>query len=566
MQDVSQALVDVGSAKVAVVTHARNESYFLQLWVNYYGARFGFDNLHLLKHGEDWSTDSEQRIGKIVPVEFAGSRKERDAQIGETLSSYCSGLLKDHDFVIRTDCDEFIAPDPEAGSWRSILEECKTHGYIYSLGLDITHHTGEEGALDYERPILDQRRHARVTGEYCKPNVICAPVVWTSACHEVEGGPVRLSESLLLFHLASFDRDVLNDRIGQRGDMSHRSYSGHESKKIRQLERLKEFPPHHFDEARVSLRSKIMVEDDGSEKHSPRFRKVFGRRWAAIRLPDRFAGLIGLEDMRDVRFPTQVPTIDPKSSSASANTDYRDNGTLPHQPEDKSTIFRTPRVHVVRCVVQGLRITFCVDNPKDAIQKHHFAGRFYEQEELDLIANHFPKGGSFCDIGSNVGNHAVYAAKFFDARRVVLFEPNPDTIKLLRCNIVLNGIENICELAHLGIGLSDGGQDFGRLVPDKPNNLGGTAIGEGEGDIPLARGDDLLANEKFDLIKIDVEGLEMKLLAGMSEHLRTSSANIFIEVDKANDDAFHQWRTTNGYRVLERFKRYRQNTNYLLGR
>jgi Met-10+ like-protein len=51
-------------------------------------------------------------------------------------------------------------------------------------------------------------------------------------------------------------------------------------------------------------------------------------------------------------------------------------------------------------------------------------GVFYEREELEIIATHF-KGGTFVDIGANVGNHSIFAAKFLGASKVIAFEPNP---------------------------------------------------------------------------------------------------------------------------------------------
>lgn len=280
------------SPRVAVVTHARNEDLFLRIWAEHYGALFGRGALHLLKDGDDWSSPAEAQIGHRRTVRFEGTRTERDTQMAAVLSDYCNALLDRHDFVLRCDCDEILAPDPANGDWASVFEECRAHGYIYSLGLDVTQHLQNEGAIDLSRPILSQRRYARVTGEYCKPNLISAPVTWTSACHEIEGAPVRLSASLLLFHLASMDKGTLEHRLARRGDMMHRSYAGHERKKLNQFARLLEYDAHPLDAARDELNAKITSDDDGKEKTSPRFKKIFGRRWAAIELPDRFGDLI----------------------------------------------------------------------------------------------------------------------------------------------------------------------------------------------------------------------------------------------------------------------------------
>lgn len=278
--------------RIAVVTHARKEDLFLRLWVAHYGALFGRDALHLLKDGADWSSPAERGFGTIATVGFSGTRQERDQQIADRLSAYCNGLLAEHDFVLRCDCDEFIAPDPALGDWAAVFAECRAHGYIYALGLDVTQNPAFERPLDLSRPVLAQRRFARVTGEYCKPHLISAPVRWTSACHEIDGKPVILSRSLVMFHLASFDRALLAARLAERGDMGDASYAGHAQKRLNQFDKIAGQEAHPLDHARDALATQITRDEAGQPKQSPRFRKVFGRRWAAVELPERFAPLI----------------------------------------------------------------------------------------------------------------------------------------------------------------------------------------------------------------------------------------------------------------------------------
>lgn len=225
--------------------------------------------------------------------------------------------------------------------------------------------------------------------------------------------------------------------------------------------------------------------------------------------------------------------------------------------------YASPRANVVRAVHLGQPVFFTVDNPDDVIQSEHLAGRFYEPEELDIIRRVFPIGGRFLDIGANVGNHSLYVAKFLHARRIILVEPNPQAIALLESNILLNGIEDVCDRSKLGYGLSDGAMDKA-FIRVSQNNLGGARVKEGEGDVPLASGDALLGEEAVDLIKIDVEGMEMKVLAGLKGYLERHPAPIFIEVDKRNYAAFDAWVEANGYKILDRFQRYASNTNFMI--
>lgn len=226
-------------------------------------------------------------------------------------------------------------------------------------------------------------------------------------------------------------------------------------------------------------------------------------------------------------------------------------------------VYVSPLAHVVRANVLGETVFFTVTDPKDEIQQYHARGEFYESEELEILSRHFPHGGRFCDIGANLGNHSIFLAKFKQASRIVLIEPNPEAIELLESNIHLNGLWSVCERGHLGIGLSDGAAENAWLRVPK-GNLGGARIKEGKGDVPMAVGDVVFKDENFDLIKIDVEGFEIKVLSGMENIFRSSRPKMFIEVNRNNDEAFHSWCKAFGYCEVERFQRYPSNINYMV--
>ena len=227
-------------------------------------------------------------------------------------------------------------------------------------------------------------------------------------------------------------------------------------------------------------------------------------------------------------------------------------------------VFVTPLAQVVRTTVHGEPVFFTVINARDEIQKYHLTGAFYEPEELAIIARHFPMGGAFLDIGTNIGNHTLYVAKFLRASRIVCIEPNPAAISVLESNIMLNGIQRVVDAQYLGIGLSDHASENASMrVPVK--NLGGSRVIEGAGDIRLARADVLLADQMFDLVKIDVEGMELLVLSGMEGLLKSHRPKMFVEVDNANADGFHRWVDKVGYTVIEQFQRYPTNVNYLVG-
>ena len=229
---------------------------------------------------------------------------------------------------------------------------------------------------------------------------------------------------------------------------------------------------------------------------------------------------------------------------------------------------------IVTNSVDGHKVSFFVADERDAIQKHHRAGQFYEAEELAIIADHLRPGSTFVDVGANVGNHTVYACVLAGAGHAVIFEPNPPAVELCRINLALNGLLPLVDTSGLGVGLSDTA-GMAAIVPTpkstriplrrRSGNLGGTQLRPDNvaGPIRLIRGDEALAGQEVDFVKIDVEGMEMRVLAGLQDTLRRSRPKIFVEVDDQNAAEFGDWLPSQSYKVASRFRRYEVNENFL---
>lgn len=256
-----------------------------------------------------------------------------------------------------------------------------------------------------------------------------------------------------------------------------------------------------------------------------------------------------------------------KKQKNARNKDARKkNGRRPKlaAPTVSSDLVVSPAGQVVRSLIGGKPVFFTLTNTRDVIQAEHLAGRFYEPEELEIIRKYCPKNAVFADIGANIGNHSVFALKFLGVKKLIPFEPNPVAIAVLTANLGLNGELARCDLSHLGLGLSDKPQDGLAIKLDAPDlNLGGGRMVEG-GDLRVIRGDDALAGEAVDFIKIDVEGMELQVLGGLAETVARCRPVIFIEVDEANRDGFLSWVDAHGYEVAATFRRYKVNENFLL--
>ena len=92
-------------------------------------------------------------------------------------------------------------------------------------------------------------------------------------------------------------------------------------------------------------------------------------------------------------------------------------------------VFVSPKAtRIARAVVQGQPIFFTIANKRDRIQGRQMRGSFYEPAELQIISEHFPQGGVFCDAGANVGNHSLYALKYLGASSGHSVRTEPDCL------------------------------------------------------------------------------------------------------------------------------------------
>lgn len=157
---------------------------------------------------------------------------------------------------------------------------------------------------------------------------------------------------------------------------------------------------------------------------------------------------------------------------------------------------------------------------------------FYESELLSDLAVYLHPGDLVIDIGANIGNHTLYFSSICKCN-VISFEPNPPAVDILIKNVVDNNLSNKVTIFNCGLG-----EHEGKIVvaPDNDiNNLGSTHFSIGSDDgICLKRLDDFKFSSLIKLIKIDVEGMEIDVLRGASETIRTSNAVLCIECDEVH--------------------------------
>lgn len=218
---------------------------------------------------------------------------------------------------------------------------------------------------------------------------------------------------------------------------------------------------------------------------------------------------------------------------------------------------RTRRVHEQTVPIGhgGWHGRFLVRDRDDHVQRVVIAsGRFYEAEMLEDLRGRLAPGDVFVDVGANVGNHAVFAACVCQAR-VVAFEPSPALADHCDANLRLNGAQDRAMLIRHGIGATSG---QARLVPGPAGNAGMTRLDTSDrtGEVEIMTLDDVLGAVEATpvAIKVDVEGMEIDVLRGAEQTLRTCHPALYVEAaEPAAFEAVAAWLHPLGYEPMARF-------------
>ncbi len=154
------------------------------------------------------------------------------------------------------------------------------------------------------------------------------------------------------------------------------------------------------------------------------------------------------------------------------------------------------------------------------------------EPELKLVFKSLLKLGDVAvDIGANIGFHSLYFAELVGEKgKVISFEPVPYNFFSLNNNIQLNGFKNI---ETYNLALSDKEEEFSIIADEQSKNPGSFNLFEKGGNtiIKCKIGDEVLKNETINFIKIDVEGYESYVIAGLTKTIEKNSPILIFEYD-----------------------------------
>lgn len=205
--------------KIAAITMARNDEFFLTRWIKYYGEMIGTENLYIYLDGTDQQIPKNAGAANITKLPHTDmTRSVGDKYRIGLINDLAKKLLKTYDIVIGCDCDEFLIVDPAVNkNLDEYLSELKIKNTVSGLGLDIGQNMKMEQTLDITKPILEQREYALLSTRYTKPVVKNAPLDWGSGFHSISGHNFHIDKNLYLLHFGAVDMQMLEHKAASRG-------------------------------------------------------------------------------------------------------------------------------------------------------------------------------------------------------------------------------------------------------------------------------------------------------------------------------------------------------------
>lgn len=160
----------------------------------------------------------------------------------------------------------------------------------------------------------------------------------------------------------------------------------------------------------------------------------------------------------------------------------------------------------------------------------------FSETEVELFRNTLQQGSVVADIGANIGCHSIAFSRIVGPTGFVFsYEPERHNFYTLCANIALNNIKNIHAFQR-AMGSFSGKIAVPELDLERTVNFGGLSLDEDYSnsnhyDVELFTLDQV-GFTRIDFIKIDVEGMEKKVLDGCEKTIKKNSPILYVENDR----------------------------------
>ena len=161
-------------------------------------------------------------------------------------------------------------------------------------------------------------------------------------------------------------------------------------------------------------------------------------------------------------------------------------------------------------------------------------GYIYENHTVDLISENLKKDSIFFDIGANEGYFSTITSRINYAGKTYAFEPLTQLIPIIEKNFLKNNCTN-CKIFNVGIGeksYTTKINTFADINTGASSIIRKNKFNNKTQSIKIQSLDEFVLNNKIynqiDLIKIDIEGYEVKAIEGMKGLLINKRINTIL--------------------------------------
>jgi FkbM family methyltransferase len=199
---------------------------------------------------------------------------------------------------------------------------------------------------------------------------------------------------------------------------------------------------------------------------------------------------------------------------------------------------RFGHIDIFEVAIQDKHLTFSSSDcySKEWFFPRYYGGKLHEEPVTMLLVDKLKDAKCFVDVGANLGWYICVASVFMEDGTVYGFEMDDLNFALGKKNLEMNG-GNGSNIFHLAVSDTSGEISYTRDTslpsvmfrmsstfqnPDKKNIM----------TVPSITLDSFFQEKKLkpDIVKIDVEGAEIKVLRGMRNLLKDSAPKLFVEV------------------------------------
>ncbi|MDO8573473.1 MAG: FkbM family methyltransferase [Candidatus Daviesbacteria bacterium] len=153
-----------------------------------------------------------------------------------------------------------------------------------------------------------------------------------------------------------------------------------------------------------------------------------------------------------------------------------------------------------------------------------------EYPEMVFLEKILKSNSIFIDVGANIGVYTILAAAKIKKGKIYSFEPIPSVLNILYQNIRINNANDRVKVIEKVVSDKNGNekfviQDISEYSHISSNQTSKSVL------MPSVKLDDFCDKEKIsfiDVVKIDVEGEELKVLRGLENYLKSGKVGVLI--------------------------------------